>query len=258
MQKSIQRIIKYFKVIGLKGFVLSIASKLLNKELRIKIVGRDHRHPISLRLLSSDIPAYRQVFLDKEYDFSSIVTPEVIIDAGANIGMSSIYFANKYPNAKIIALEPENSNFDLLEENTLPYKNIKSLKSALWSSCGYMSLVDPGLGNWGFMTKDRNTSNIDQAKLCDTVISLTVNQIMQDQQIDKIDILKIDIEGAEKEVFSNTSLWLDKVDMIIIELHEHLKPGCNRSFYLGSNGFDCEWTQGENIFLSRESEDKQK
>ena len=69
--------------------------------------------------------------------------------------------------------------------------------------------------------------------------------------LDHVDFLKIDIEGAEREVFSDTSSWIEKVDSIIIELHEHLKAGCNRSFFCGSNGFDNEWLQGENVYLSR-------
>jgi hypothetical protein len=61
----------------------------------------------------------------------------------------------------------------------------------------------------------------------------------------------MDIEGAEREVFSDATPWIYKVDSIIIELHERMKAGCNRSFYCGTNGFDHEWIQGENICLSR-------
>jgi hypothetical protein len=80
---------------------------------------------------------------------------------------------------------------------------------------------------------------------------MTVDKIMQDYNLEKVDILKIDIEGAEKEVFTDTSSWIEKVNSIIIELHERMKAGCNRSFYCGSNGFDNEWKQGENVYLSR-------
>ncbi len=80
---------------------------------------------------------------------------------------------------------------------------------------------------------------------------MTIDKIMEDYALTKIDILKIDIEGTEREVFSDTSSWIEKIDSIIIELHERMKAGCNRSFFLGSNGFDREWQQGENIYLSR-------
>jgi hypothetical protein len=74
---------------------------------------------------------------------------------------------------------------------------------------------------------------------------------MNDYNLTSIDILKIDIEGAEKEVFEDSSLWIDKVDSLIVELHERMKPGCNRTFYCGSNGFVDEWKNGENVYLSR-------
>jgi hypothetical protein len=74
---------------------------------------------------------------------------------------------------------------------------------------------------------------------------------MKEQGIDYIDILKIDIEGAEREIFRDPSSWIEKVDSLIIELHECMKPGCYRSFYNGSNGFDDEWQQGEKVYLTR-------
>ena len=82
-------------------------------------------------------------------------------------------------------------------------------------------------------------------------MAITVDKVLEDFDLPQIDILKIDIEGAEKEVFSDTSAWIDRVDAIIIELHERYKRGCNRSFYCGTKGFDFEWTRGENVFLSR-------
>lgn len=87
--------------------------------------------------------------------------------------------------------------------------------------------------------------------ICHVVAAMTIDKIMKDYNIEKIDILKIDIEGAEREVFSDTSSWLERVDSIIVELHERMKTECNRSFYCGSNGFDNEWVQGENVYLSR-------
>jgi isoaspartyl peptidase/L-asparaginase-like protein (Ntn-hydrolase superfamily) len=63
------------------------------------------------------------------------------------------------------------------------------------------------------------------------VISLTIEELMESYGLNFIDILKIDIEGAEKEVFSNSPPWLAKIGMIAIELHDKIKIGCNRSFY---------------------------
>ncbi len=174
------------------------------------------------------------------------------MDAGANIGLSSIYFANKYPKARIIAIEPEISNYKLLEKNIMPYKNISALNVALWNKNERISLVDPGLGKWGFMTANEGQKNdIFESNTCHKVQGLTIARIMSMNNLEQIDILKIDIEGAEKEVFTDSSHWIEKINILIIELHETMKTGCNRSFYNGSNGFNNEWIQGENIFLSR-------
>jgi FkbM family methyltransferase len=194
---------------------------------------------------------YEQIFINQEYDFSEETQPKTIVDAGANIGLASIYFANKYPHAKIIAIEPEQSNFELLKDNIAPYPNIIPIQAALWHKNEIINLIDPGIGKFGFMTEMKDSSENLPGDFCHTVVAITLDKIMKDFNLDKIDILKIDIEGAEREVFSNTSSWIEKVDSIIIELHERMKAGCNRSFYCGSNGFDNEWKQGENVYLSR-------
>ncbi len=101
------------------------------------------------------------------------------------------------------------------------------------------------------MTEGKDSSEHLLGDIFQTVRATTVDRIINDFELDKIDILKIDIEGAEREVFDDTSSWIGKVDALIVELHERIKSGCNRSFYNGSNGFDHEWTQGENVYLAR-------
>ena len=64
-------------------------------------------------------------------------------------GFASIYFANKYPGAKIIAIEPEQSNFELLKDNIAPYPNIIPIQAALWHKNEEINLIDPGLGKSG-------------------------------------------------------------------------------------------------------------
>lgn len=86
---------------------------------------------------------------------------------------------------------------------------------------------------------------------CHVVEGMTVDKFMADYRLSRIDILKVDIEGAEREVFNDTSAWIGRVNSVIIELHERMKVGCNRSFYRGSEGSDHEWLQGENVYLSR-------
>ncbi len=89
---------------------------------------------------------YREIFIKQHYEFLVKKSPEVIIDAGANIGLASIYFANKYPKAKIIAIEPEKGNFAILKKNVSPYSNIFLIQAVLWNKNEKINLLDPGLG----------------------------------------------------------------------------------------------------------------
>lgn len=242
-----------YRTLGFRGIWASIRARITGKTVIFNLKRPDCKHPIQLRIPSSDVSTYEQIFINNEYDFISKEQPKVIIDAGANIGLAAIYFTNKYCGAKIIAIEPERSNFEFLKENTEMYPNIIPVHAALWNKNEEVNIVDPGLGKWGFMTELKNSTEKLQGNDCHAVSAITVDKIISDYKIERIDVLKIDIEGAEREVFSDTSSWIDKVDSIIIELHERMKRGCNRSFYQGSNGFDDEWLQGENIYLSRKN-----
>lgn len=173
------------------------------------------------------------------------------MDAGANIGLASIYFANQYPDTKIIAIEPEQSNFSVLQKNVVHYPNITPVQAALWHKNEKIYLFNPGLGKWTFMTKSKDEAKKNLKNICHAVNGVTADKLINDYKLNKIDILKTDIEGAEKEVFSNTSAWIHKIDALIVELHERMKPGCKKSFYTGLNGFDQEWKRGENTFLMR-------
>lgn len=243
----------YCITVGLWGYLRAIAGTVLKTTSYFTVKRSDCRYPFQVRIPSSDIPLCRQVFFDHDYDFMIAGQPKVIVDAGANIGLAAIYFANKYPDAKIIAIEPESSNFELLTKNTEPYPGIIPVQAALWHVNEDINVIDAGYGKWGFMTEMKNSQEKLPGSICNAVAGMTVDRIMRDYALEKIDILKVDIEGADREVFSSTSAWLDKVDAIIIELHDRMKAGCSCSFYLGTRGFDNEWRRGENMYVSRRS-----
>jgi len=241
----------YLRVAGIRGLLTGMLSSLLNTHTFLKITRQDIKFPIYLRTSSSDVPTYDQVFLKGEYEFNVKYSPKVIIDAGANIGLASIYFANKFPEVKILAIEPEASNFEMLKKNTAQYENIIPIHGALWNENNQIDLMDPGLGEWGFMTQEVNLKEENLGERRHRVKGLTIDRIMEEHGIEFADILKIDIEGAEREVFNDPSGWISKVGALIIELHERMKSGCNRSFYNATNDFDEEWHQGENEYLTR-------
>ncbi len=244
----IGRVVEYLKVVGIGGAVNLLIARFSKKVKNYTLARENDKPSVMLRMPSSDVWVYKQIFIDEEYKFTTIKKPKIIIDAGANIGFASIYFSDLFPEAKIIALEPERNNFSLLKENVKDYKNIFPLEAALWSENKKIDLCDSGHGNWGFMTYDKNE---DIKTREHEVNAITVDRIMEMFNLDSIDILKIDIEGAEKEVFTDTSKWIDQVDTLIVELHDRMKKGCSRNFYNNSPGFKYEWLRGENVFLSK-------
>ena len=255
IEKTLSRVSLYLKISSFSGFLRGVYSTLF-KVPQIITVNRTHcRFPFRIRFASSDIDTLQQIFLWHEYDVKVDAQPAVIVDAGANIGLAAIYFANVFPEAKIIAIEPEQGNFELLRENVAPCGAIIPLQAALWHKNEDIDLVDPGRGHWGFVTRGKEdglgASESAQGAVCHRVRAITVDWLMDEYGLDRINILKIDIEGAEKEVFSDASAWIGKVDSMIVELHDHFKPGCLESFHEGAKGFDEEWSQGENVFVTK-------
>ncbi len=241
----------YFRKVGFRGLVLAIKGKITKSQSILQIDRPAIKFPFFLRVPGSDIQTFTQVFFGQDYDFPVERTPKVIVDAGANIGLASIYFSNRFPDAKIIAIEPEESNLEIIRKNISQYGNITLVCGALWHKNSRINLVDPGRGKWGFMTQTQEDEGQGHGEVVHEVQGMTVDTIMKEHGINHIDILKIDIEGAELEVFRDSSSWIDKVDALIVELHDRMKPGCERSVLNGSKGFDIEWRQGENVYRAR-------
>lgn len=249
----LRKIRLYLEVFGFNNLLAAVWARVTGVMAVLELKRDGIRYPFWLRTPSSDVSTYKQIFFNREYDFQVENSPSVIVDAGANIGLAAVYFANKFPTAKIVAIEPEASNFEVLLRNVASYPNIFPLQAALWGKSEKINLVDPGLGKWGFMTESIKSSPSELGDVCHAVEGITVDEVMEKFKIPRISILKIDIEGAEKEVFDNASAWIERVDSLIVELHDRMKPGCSRSFYQGTSGFDGEWTQGENVYLTRGS-----
>ena len=207
------------------GSIKFIWKKRFNKDYLISIRPKGYDHPIFLRNKTTDVPMFYYIFQAKEYDIKFSFKPKIIIDCGAHVGLGAVFFARKYPEAMIYAVEPEKSNFDLLVKNTESYPNVKCLNYGIWNKPTHLKIVDIGVGNWGYMTEEVSTK--DETR----IEAISIDEIMSRFGIDKIDICKINIEGAEKEVFEkNYEKWVPKTKAIIIELHDRMRQGCTKSF----------------------------
>lgn len=176
----------------------------------------------------------------------------MILDCGGNIGSAAVYFANKYPTAQIYSVEPEKDNFKLLKFNVAFYENIHPLKSALWDKETFIRVAEQKgyINPLGFMTFE-TTADDDNA-----FRTTTVGKLLAESGFDEIDLLKVDIEGAEKEVFSAPDVdeWLLKVKVLVIELHDRMKLGCSYAFFKAMSKYKWFFAfRGENLIFIRES-----
>jgi FkbM family methyltransferase len=237
----LKRLRKYINKFGWLGVKLYLYKKIRFPR-RVEICLPHLKDVIILRPDTSDINVFEQIFIDEEYLCPTDTEPDFIVDAGANIGLASIYYAIAYPKAKIIAIEPETSNFELLKENVKKYPNVICEKAGLWDKNTYLMISNPEKQKHAFTVEESGTSQGLKA--------VTIDELMEQHHMPYIDILKMDIEGAEKEVFSNHPGWISKTGMIVIELHDKEKVGCNRAFYTATDPyFKNEFRKGENIFL---------
>lgn len=103
-------------------------------------------HPLIVRPETTDVAAFKQMFIEQHYELPLDILPEVLVDLGANVGYTSVYLALRYSRSRIIALEPEQSNFEILLENIRPYPTIAAFPLAVWSKNATLETVPAGLG----------------------------------------------------------------------------------------------------------------
>jgi len=216
----------YWRIYGIKGMISYAAVRYGSAKKLRRHYLKGIAEPIFLRCDTTDPLTMREVFLDRDYDIETDGKVEWVVDAGANIGLSSVFFANKYPEAKILAIEPEEENFNLLKKNVAHYPQVIPIHAALWNYSGEIQLSDPGRGAHGYVTLAGSEGAVADSW---SVPCVTLRDLISRFSIPKIDLLKVDIEGAEREVFEDSLDWIDKVVFIIVELHERFKPGCTEA-----------------------------
>ena len=158
----------------------------------------------------------KELFVKEIYNFSAKNKSPYIIDCGANIGLSVIYFKKIYPESKIIALEADPTIYQVLIENIniRNIRNVQCINSAVWINSETLSFAAEG--SWGGYLSSEAVA--DQRNIL--VKALDLRQLIDR----KIDLLKIDIEGAETEVLMHAKdLIVKYVDHLFFEWHSLTK-----------------------------------
>jgi len=207
----------------------------------------------------ADRSVIKQIFLRKDYAISRLRRADeirsrydaiiaqgkkpLIIDAGANIGASAVWFADQFPLSHIVAFEPDARNFDLLRSNCEGL-DVHLHQAAIGSTDGHVTMVDPGEGEWGYQTIEA----LDGA--CPRICLSRVVEEKRGQGYVPF-LIKIDIEGGEENLFATSTDWVDLFPVMIIELHDWLMPkrGTSTNFIRRIAQSNRDFVHiGENIF----------
>jgi len=191
------------------------AGRQSSRQVRVALENRCF--DIRLRNNGSDVQVLTSILRRGEYEVPGLpwVDLRTIVDAGANIGISAIFFALRAPNARILAIEPEHSNVEILRQNVasnaLP---VEIVAAALWHSTGVLRLAVQNSA-----MSHSLVSGHSSAAACPEVRCIDVPTLLQQNGLSDLDLLKCDIEGAEKEVLQHASSWIHRVKHIILEAH---------------------------------------
>jgi FkbM family methyltransferase len=187
-----------------------------NEPKKYNITLNNKEWQIYLRTYSGDIDIFYEIFFKKVYKTDGNNTGCFIIDGGANIGLSTIYFLSKFGNAKIICIEPDPENVEIFKLNLakqIASGDVELVEAALAKKDGEMFLVQPELKYNSKLVDKYSGDN------CITVITVSLQNILNTKGIAKIVLIKIDIEGAEENMFSGNTNWLQNIAEVIIETH---------------------------------------
>jgi len=172
----------------------------------------------------------------------------VIVDAGANIGIETLRFRHFHPEARIVAIEPDSENFAVLSRNAGSDNKIALLNSGLWSHKCRLHII-PGESAEGFRAEE-----VTGEPQPGDVNAVSIPLIMESFGLDEIDILKMDTEGAEYQVFSAADVesWIRRVKVLIFECPDADRPGTTQTIFEKLAGLDfvCH-IHGENLVLIR-------
>ena len=212
---------KFCKLVGSVGLLSVVRLTLWGGKKDIHVRPKKVSTDILIRGDSSDLDVFRQIFLQKEYGcLLDLKNVDLIIDAGANVGYSSIYFLSHFPNCFVVAIEADPENFSALKHNLMPYRDrTKLLNCGVWYKPAHLSIDRETYRDgreWTRQVKECGPGETGEIE------AITVGDVLSQSRRDRLSLLKMDIEGAEAVIFADASHreWLTRTDAIAIELHD--------------------------------------
>jgi FkbM family methyltransferase len=249
---------------GLQLF-LRIERELPTRSERVRRYAAPGYPPILLRDSVGDHAVFWQCLVQCHYDFFGFpqcqrllrayegavdagVWP-LIIDAGANIGLATVWFAQRFPRARVLAVEPDAENFRLLKMNTAAFGDrVTPVHGGIWHERAQLSIMNPESGSAAFRVSTASGAPTG-------IAAYTVDDLCSMVGVDAPLIVKLDIEGSQASLFSANTGWVERTHLVCLELDDWLMPweGSSRSFFscLSRHAFDY-LLHGEAIFCFRD------
>ncbi len=169
--------------------------------------------PLHFTDAASLLSAWEEIFVGRCYEFTEPPAPDLILDVGANIGLSTRFFLGRYPSARVVAFEPDPALFACLERNVAEFgpDRVELQQAAVWREAGELPFYAEGADGGRLSAGPEAT--------------LTVPAVTLDRWLDaeRIDLLKIDVEGAEGEILESIAGRLGAVQRLFVEYHS--QPG---------------------------------
>ena len=267
---KIDRTARFSRKIGIRSAIaVEMSRRAINSTQNAKLVRLTmpgFPAPVYLRGGTSDVQTFIQIILDEEYDMRS--TPQfrkldglyrkagadgrrpLIIDCGANIGLSAIWFSLQFPEAQILAVEPAADNIEIAKLNLHAYPNVTLLQGAVWDRPSQLKISDTTVSPWAYQVTE--SQDHVSVKLDNALKTFTISELMDAANEHEVLIAKIDIEGAEANLFRSNIEWARRTHLIAIELHDWMLPNQRTStpFLRTITHLDFELFQrGENLFV---------
>jgi FkbM family methyltransferase len=167
---------------------------------------------------------YREVFEEEVYKLPFFYPVKTVVDLGANIGLFSVYIKSKFPQSRVVAVEPDADNIALFRKNTQHLEGIELEEAGIWHSDTKLD-INRECGH-------PCTFFMEENKLNGAINGVCMDTLVHKYGLSRIDLLKVDIEGGERALFSrNNASWLKRVKIIQIEIHDSRAPGAGQAFF---------------------------
>jgi len=263
--------IKSFGILhGLRLLLLVERSVPKKSTVVKKYIVPGYPGPIYLRKTVSDHSIFWQCIVQRQYDMFRFTqsnrlmseyreavekgTSPLIIDCGGNIGLSALYLATLFPDAKIYVVEPDEDNFEMLKMNTASLGDrVVALDGGIWHESGRLRIVNPESGSGAFRVAVTNGSQNKGVR------AFTINEICALAAVESPLIVKIDIEGAQVNLFKSNTSWVCNTHLVMLELDDWLLPwqGTSRPFFACISQYPFDYLiSGETIFCFRDFEEE--